>query len=195
MGFRIPDWLRFELAEKWERLTARVPIAWTTTRKSINVNPRVVVGITIASLAVLLLIVIWLLIPGERTLEYEEPEKAWFYDLNTDKLFVAKSNLVAPIEAPSGPLPDGRPAGVKAYVFSYAAEPNESNRFIGFLETSDPNAPATASGSEEWGEGMLIRRLEDKAWAPANSKKGLAIVKEAYQANENGESPSYCSPE
>lgn len=191
MGLRLPDWLRIELAEKWERFSEKVPIA----RGWVNRNPKAVIGVTIASLAVLLLIVIWLLIPGERTLELEAPGKAWFYDLNTGELFVDRSDLAAPIKAPSGPLPDGGLAGVKAYVFSYAAEPNESERFIGFLEKADPNGAAIGSDSDEWGVGMLIRRLEDKEWVRANSKKGRAILTEVYRANEHGESPSYCPPE
>lgn len=191
MGLMIPEWLRSELSRKWERITKEVPVA----RKWVNVNPRVVVGVSIASVAVLLLIIIWILLPPERTLRHEESKKAWFYDLNTGELFVGKSDLAAPIAAPSGPMPDGSPAGVKAYVLSYAVEPNESNRFIGFLETRDPNAPATASDSEEWGAGKLVRRLEDKKWVRGNSKRGLAILKEAFAANENGESPVYCTPE
>jgi hypothetical protein len=88
---------------------------------------------------ILLTTVIGLLSSGEAP-KVKEYKKGWFYDLNTGKLFVAKSKLIPPIEAPSGPLENGKPAGVKAYVFSYKYEPNESERFIGFLETFTPES-------------------------------------------------------
>jgi len=41
----------------------------------------------------------------------------YFLDLNTDTLFVEATD-VSPIQAPSGPRPDGSPAGVRARVVS-----------------------------------------------------------------------------
>ena len=41
----------------------------------------------------------------------------WYYDLNTGQLFAGPRRSVPPIDAPSGPLPDGTPAGVRAHVF------------------------------------------------------------------------------
>ncbi|MBA7610594.1 hypothetical protein ES703_17806 [subsurface metagenome] len=201
MPFRIPDWLRYEVREQWERLSARLLLP---TRRWINrQNPGIIYGITVASVLLLLTVVIWMLIPEKPLEQVEESDKAWFYDLNTGQLFVGKDDQIPPIEAPSGPLPNGGPAGVKAYVFSYADEPNESERFIGFLETSVPEAimerlepiKARARGAEKWGHGRLICRVEDKKWVLANSYQGRFILEEVFLPNETGESARYCPPE
>ncbi|MHC4314999.1 MAG: hypothetical protein ACYSW3_21335, partial [Planctomycetota bacterium] len=168
MSFKIPDWLGYEIREKWEGLVVKLLGArgWLNRQ-----NPR----ITVVIVLILLTTVIGLLSSGEAP-KVKEYKKGWFYDLNTDKLFVEKSKLIPPIEAPSGPLENGKPAGVKAYVFSYKYEPNESERFIGFLETFTPEArrdqtnSATSGGEsaaeliKQWGEGRLIRRIEDEQW-------------------------------
>ncbi|GAH59861.1 unnamed protein product, partial [marine sediment metagenome] len=141
MFLKFPDfqYFRYELKERLERLAIR---------KWINQNPKIIIGITVVSVFVLLTIVIGLL-SGGKAPKIKDYKKAWFYDLNTGKLFIAKSDQIPPIDAPSGPLRiespsgplrNGGPAGAKAYVFSYADEPNESNRFIGFLETTVPRA-------------------------------------------------------
>lgn len=192
MALGFPDWLRFEIRAKWEQLPVR---RW------INNNPRVVISITGFSVFVLLLVVITQLTP-EKTVRIERIEKEWFYDLNTGKSFAAKKGLTPPIKAPSGRLADGQPAGVRAYVLTYAYEPNESELFIAFLETTDFNSrsdsPLTAnsrvSGAEEWGKGKLVRRPEDERWVPADSVEGLAILEEAFAPNENGERPYYYPP-
>jgi hypothetical protein len=192
MSLRIPDWLRYEIQQRWLTLRRRIN----------NANPRFIISITAASVFVLLMIVLGLL-TSEKTVEVQDYEKAWFYDLNTGKLFTAKSDLVPPVEAPSGPRPNGTPAGVKAYVFTYVSEPNESERFIGFLEIPDPNAekdsfaPSSSGtgGAEKWGRGRLIRRVEDKRWIPANTAKGQAIIRELFLPNEKGQRPQYCSPQ
>ncbi|MBA7654868.1 hypothetical protein ES703_62761 [subsurface metagenome] len=193
MFFRIPDWLRYEIQERWERLAVR---------KWINKNPRLIIGITCASMFVLLLIVIGQLAP-EETVKTREYKKAWFYDLNTGELFVARSDAIPPIEAPSGPLPNGQPAGVRAYVFSFSDEPNEFNRFIGFLEIPDPQAkkngapPAEsgAGGARRWGQDRLIRRVKDKQWVPANSEQGQAILRKISLPDRTGRHTRYCPPE
>jgi len=195
MFFRLPDWLRYEIQHLWERRGINI-------REWINANTRIIIGITFVSVLILLVIVICMLMP-EGIIKVEEYDKEWFYDLNTGKLFAAKSEAAVPIEAPSGELPQGGPAGVRAYVFSYSDEPNERNRFIGFLEIPDPNAKddkllsleSTATGAELWGQGRLIRRVEDEQWVPANSTEGRAILGELFYPNAKGEIANYCSPE
>jgi len=199
MAFRIPDWLGYEVRERWEWLGSKL----LDFRRWINrQNPKVIVGITAVTVLVLVIVVISLL-SGPETPEIKEYKKAWFYDLNMGKLFTAKSDLIPPIEAPSGPLPDGRPAGVKAHVFTFAAEPNESERFIGFLETTDPNAEINSSSSggggtdgfASWGHGKLFRRVEDKRWVSGSSKEARAILNKVFAPNENSERPRYCPPQ
>lgn len=164
---------------------------------------RLIILITIISVSVFALLGIakWLTRP-EKPIRLEDYKKAWFYDLNTGKLFVARSDQIPPIQAPSGPLPNGEPAGVKAYVLSYVYDPNEFERFIGFLETTDPrvrsDSPSTvgtnAGRAAQWGKGKLICKVRYKQWVPANSRQGRAILEEAFIPNENGERPYYCEP-
>ena len=119
MPFRIPDWLGYEIREKWEWLAAKL----LDVRRWLNrQNPKVIIGIAVVTVLVLIIIVISLL-SGPEAREVQEYKKAWFYDLNTGTLFVAKKGLIPPIEAPSGPLPDGNGAGVKAHVFTFTTEP------------------------------------------------------------------------
>ncbi|MHC4646989.1 MAG: hypothetical protein ACYTBJ_15950 [Planctomycetota bacterium] len=197
MGLRLPGWLGFEAQRKWERLRDRA--ARLKIRRWINEHSKVVVAVTCVSVALLAVIAAVYLWP-ERVRKIEPSDKAWFYDLNTGELFVAAKDLTPPIEAPSGAMPNGKPAGVKAYVLSYASEPNEENCFIGFLERADPDAKKDAAesggdGGKRWGQGQLICRLADRQWVPADSRQGRAIVEEAFLPDENGERPYYVRPD
>jgi hypothetical protein len=195
MSLKLPNlqYFGYEIKEWWERLELR---------KRINQNPKLIIRITIVSVAILVVVIVWLQWPAKKV-AVEQFEKEWFYDLNTGKLFAARSGRTPPIEAPSGPLQDGKPAGVRAYVFSYSYEPNEAERFIGFLETVDPNAEKSAfervtskaNGSKQWRQGKLIRRIEDAKWVPADSKQGQFILKEVFHPNEKGERARYCRPD
>lgn len=199
MALRLPDWLRYELREKWERVRdkwERLP-----ARRWINERPKLIIAIACVSAFSLLVAIIVHLAPAE--IKRIEPiEKEWFYDLNSGKLFIADKELIAPIEAPSGALPSGEPAGVRAYVLSYASQAGESGRFIGFLETANPDAEdegadssdVEAGGARQWGCGKLICRVEDEQWVAADSDEGRAILEEAFIPNENGERPRYVRP-
>ncbi|MHC4076509.1 MAG: hypothetical protein ACYSRZ_08890 [Planctomycetota bacterium] len=172
MFFRLPDWLRYEIAHNWERLSVNA-------RRWINAHPGLIVGIAATSVFVLLVTIVWVSWPEKVVEEVVESELAWFYDLNTGELFVSRSEQAGPIEAPSGPLPCGRPAGVRAYVFSYIDEPNESERFIGFLERPNPAAKNDESASSDsrvggtgrWGQGRLICRAGEERWFAADSRQ------------------------
>ena len=192
MDFKIlAEYFCSKVLRWWERLEVR---KWINRQ-----DPKVIIGAACVSVLILLVIIIVQLISGEDVKKIDEYKKEWFCDLNTGKLFTARSGLTTPIEAPSGPLPDGQKAGVKAYVFSYVSEPSESQRFVGFLEMADPNAEengsvSVVSGAQLWGRGRLLRRVEDEQWYPANSEEGQEIFKGVFQANENGELPYYCLP-
>ena len=135
-------------------------------------------------------------------MQVDTSEKQWFYDLNHQRLFPVKSGQLPPIEAPSGPLANGAPAGVRAYVFTYSDDPKTTDTFIGFLETIDPNVDKSSiglmdlrvSGAETFSKGRLIRRIKDKEWIEANSEEGRAILKEAFRKNESGKIPQYIPP-
>jgi hypothetical protein len=161
-----------------------------------------VIGVSVVLVVGLIVFAIWLTLP-KKVVEVENYEKDWYYDLKHRRLFVARKGLIPPIEAPSGPLANGEPAGVRAYVFTYSNEPNTTETFIGFLETTDPNVDKSSigpmdlrvSGAEIWGKGRLIRRVKDEKWVPANSEEGRAILKEVFCQNEAGEIPHYRPPD
>jgi hypothetical protein len=138
------------------------------------------IRLSIASFVVLAIVIVWLLWPSSEYRAAAPPTKAWFYDLNTGKLFIAKTGLTPPIAAPSGPLPDGRPAGVKAIVLSYIAEPNEAERFIGFLQTTEPASSKPI---------VLVRTIEDANWIAVDTPEGRAIIQEPFRPDERGEMP------
>jgi len=148
---------------------------------------------------ILLVVVISLLSPAHPS-KTKVFKKAWFYDLNTGRLFTDRYDKIPPVKAPSGPLADAQPAGVKAYLLSYVDEPNESQRFIAFLETTDPNAAKTSAGEPAIDKNTLlindrlIRTIEDANWVPANSTKGRSIIKEAFRPNKDGRYPRYYLP-
>ncbi len=191
----MPDfgYLKYEIKEWWERLAIR---DWLSR------SPILVISASAVSVFVLIGIVVWLTLPKE-VVEVDNYEKDWFYDLKHRGLFVGRMGQIPPIEAPSGPLPNGEPAGVRAYVFTYSNEPNTTETFIGFLETTDPNIDKSSlghvdlrvSGAEIWGQGRLIRKVKDEKWVPANSEEGRVILKETFRQNETGEIPHYYPPD
>lgn len=185
----IPDWLRREIQYKWERLEIR---------KWLNANPKIVASITGAAV-LLLLVTLGLLMSGNPPVKVEESEKDWYYDSNSGRLFVGRMDK-PPIQVPSVPSADSRAVAVKAYVFTYADEPNEAERFIGFLVMPDPNTSLLSdrshlSGVRRWGHGKLIRRPTDDEWVPADSQEGNAILKGLLFPDESGKIARYCPPE
>ena len=196
MRFRVPDWLSYEIRHKIERL--RDGYERLHVKDAINENPRTVMGVTVFS--VLLLALVLLLVgrepPGRR---YKAGKQAWFYDLNTGELFVDSSKQTGPIEAPSGPLFDGEPAGLKAHVYSYVLDPNASEHFVGFLERPDPQAEVKQLASDqgnfpEWARGRLIRRVDDETWVSPTSRQGREIIQELTRPNDQGQTPIYHVP-
>jgi hypothetical protein len=196
MQFRIPDWLSYEIRHRLERL--RDGYERLHVKDAINDHPKA--AAIIALLAVLLLAGVASLIRQETPAQhYREGKKAWFYDLNTGKLFSASSKHTGPIEAPSGPLPNGKPAGFRAHVYSFVRDPNASERVIGFLEKPDPNANVTELTSdrrnfEEWARGRLIKRVGGDTWVSPTSQRGRQIIQGLTHPNSQGQTPVYQVP-
>lgn len=167
-----------------------------------NEYPRAVLAVTAGSFLMLLVVAVPWMLP-DRPPPMRTMEKEWYYDLNTGKLFVADTGLTPPIDAPSGPFVTGAPAGVRACVLAHSSDPNESERFIAFLETTasgglrpSQSAPAPRQNTAtEWARGKLIRRPSDKHWVPADSQQGQVILSEAFVPNEDGRYPTYYQPE
>ena len=190
----MPDfgYLKYEIKGCWERLAIR---DWLSR------SPILIISASVLLVFGVIAFLVWLSLP-EKVVQVDTSEKQWFYDLNHQSLFVVKSGQLPPIEAPSGPLANGAPAGVRAYVFTYSNDPNTTDTFIGFLETIDPNVDKSAigpmdlrvSGAETFSEGRLIRRTKDKEWVEPNSEEGRAILKEAFRKDESGKIPEYIPP-
>jgi len=185
-------------------------------RKFINQNSAVV---TIGAVTVLVLalaaIVLQMQGPGAGA---RGPQDIWFYDLNTGELFVAKSNKLPPIAAPSdGTEQDENPsipAGVKAHVFSCGSCQDEQERFIAYLETYPPdvrdklmafreNPPNYEEISEEdqrllagVEEAMMVRALDSNRWVNAMSEAGGEVTMAAFRGQQcpDGEPPTWCTP-
>jgi len=181
MDFQIPDWVKYELAERWQK-----------ARHAINSNPRLVYGITLACVFILIL-TFFSLLAGPKRPEVEIYKKAWFYDLNTGKLFTDKESKAGPVKAPSGPGSDGEPAGVRAHVFTYKNEATEADLYIGYLTKPDLSAPDLDDAT--WEQTILVRSVEDANWVSANSPKGKKIMKEALARDEQGRIPRYQPPD
>jgi hypothetical protein len=186
----IPDWVKYELLERWHK-----------ARRFVNKNPRAVWGITLASGFVLSLVLISILSRPARP-KPQISHRAFFYDLNTGKLFVGSAADPGPVEAPSGPLPGGGPAGVRADVFTYVNDPNENDLVIGYLEKPDPNFVPSDDALEKmisararWAQGKLLRRVEDTEWVPADSSRGKWIQQQAAKRDRFGRIPRYYTPQ
>jgi hypothetical protein len=194
MDFKMPDfgYLKYEIKGCWERLAIR---DWLSR------SPILIIGASALLVIGVMGYLVSLSLP-DKVEQVDTSEKEWFYDLKHRRLFIVKKGPLPPIEAPSGPLTNGEPAGVRAYVFTYSDDPNTTETFIGFLETTDPNVDKSSigpmdlrvSGAEVFTKGRLIRRVKDKEWAEANSEEGRAILKEAFRQNESGKIPQYIPP-
>lgn len=142
--------------------------------------------------------------------------KSYFYDLSTGALFVADDTRVPPIMAPSGKRSaDGKPTGVRAYVFSTGDCAEVSKRFIGYLEMYTPRAQATLLSrmAEVTGQrtlpattpsdpqhdpeqdpvvsGRLLSVPGSKQWFSVTSDEGMAIVSDAKGKTPN---PLFAQP-
>ncbi len=183
--------------ERWKYLRYKIEerLPDLHFRKSLNRHPQAVIAVAAVSTLIFLIILIVTSISNKPP-KLKEPEKDWFYDLNTGKLFTAPRNTKPPVPAPSGPLPNGKPAGVKAYVFAYDTDPNESERLVAFLVTTDPNAPPHDDNKKDrpWGKGLLIKTPDQEKWMPADSKQSRKIQQDSLVPNNNGELPSYYPP-
>ena len=212
--FNLPEWkyLKYQIEDKWRSLTASkgyTPPTYTgdsfwqklNLRQRLQMHPAVIGGLSIIVIITMVTIFITSLIGPARKIERNP--NAWFYDLNTGKLFTAERTAIPPIKAPSGPLPNGQPAGVLANVVVYQGPEDQSEPVIKYLEKLTPAgkqklAELYENGEQarmRWAQERLIRRVEDEEWAKADSPEGRAIVKEMFKPNEKGQAPKLSLPE
>jgi hypothetical protein len=188
-------------------------------REWLNKNSAVV---TIAAVVLLILSLAFIIMnisgpprPRERVIP------VYFYDLNTNQLFVGQSDQVPPIYAPSQPDKQGIPKGVRAFVYSCGECDDESERFIAYLEMYTPEAKAArermqrivrgeeqppgdmGEGSAEaaemqmyemWEQGRLMRLLNDDNWVPAMSEEAMQMLQHLERMCD-GTVPKHCLPD
>lgn len=187
----MPNWryIRYRIEERWERLELR---------EKINRHPKAVIGISAAAGIGLLLIAALPLILRQAPV-LPQSRDAWFYDLNTQTLFAADSRKTPPVKAPSGDLPDGDPAGVRAHVLPASGSPTDAEPFICYLEKFTPEGKKLVASFQNSQTGItedmvrqlnnnrLIRRPADTQWVTANSEEGRWILQQASYARRSRE--------
>ena len=184
MPFKLDKYFWYKIQEKFESLGIR---EW------LDKNARIAVPILIACILLSFVALIVSSTP-DTILQKEISHKAWFYDLNTDKLFVDEDTKLPPIPAPSGPLPNGKPAGVRAHVYCRGLSENQSKPFIAFMETYKTEPPPTPDSSPQPKSVRLIKRPKDEEWTVADSYMGRMIMDEIFKPDENGRRLHYYSP-
>jgi hypothetical protein len=133
--------------------------------------------------------------------------RAYFYDLEEQKLFVAPSSSIPPTKGIKG----AAMAGVRAVVISPTGDPGDKkHREIAYLERYSPEIKrlfeevrqARAEGRSEEGRidrkqvpgNTWVRRLKDTEWHALNSAEGKQIVNEWNAPGADGRTPVVCSP-
>lgn len=117
------------------------------------------------------------------------PGRLWHLDLNSGELFPATMASAAPIAAPSGPLPDGSPAGVLAMVVVPAGGGKPEIAYIQrftaearSLRERQLRGEVLASGDEDRiTAGIEVAAPPDTpgltaAWHGINTRAGEAII-------------------
>lgn len=144
------------------------------------------------------------------------PSGAWYYDLNTNRLFPGPNKALSPIQAPSGPMDDGSNAGVRAYVFACSSCEQEGDRVIGYLEKYTPEGREQLltlreqidslpdfdqardlmqkySGIEE--QSVRLRRTNDEQWQPRVGDLRSGVIAEIRSRCNENEIVVECQPE
>jgi hypothetical protein len=190
-------------------------------REWINKNSALTTILAVVFLVGALVAIVFQLKP--RT--YNIPEiDAYYYDLENDKLFVARLKDLPPIAVPGTP-PGNQPKGARAFVFACHDCADEKDRYIGWIELYTPEAKekltTAARGSTPEGgdtnqpapmapdvmfmqtmeQGHLIARPDpaNKEWKSKGffefmSDSGNKIMQESQQRCGEGVIPRNCMP-
>lgn len=127
------------LADEWNAIRERRhrDVGITEIRSLLYLYPNL--GYTVV-LALLAACTIMAIRAGSRPIANSIPNTAYYYDLNTNALFVGPTYAVPPIDAPSGPAPDGSRAGVRAHLFACGSCASPDDRFVAYLVRFNPNS-------------------------------------------------------
>jgi hypothetical protein len=134
-------------------------------------------------------------------------ERAYFYDLSEQRLFVGPLSAVPPIRGVNDEVEDG----VRAVVISLSGDPKDAeHRQIAYLEkysaafkqqieqmraAKPGETPATATISRASSRGhIFVRRTNDVDWYPLNSAEAERIIGEWQRPGPDGRVPVVCVP-
>lgn len=129
-------------------------------------------------------------------------EKAFFYDLSEQKLFVAERGLVPPIRG----VNDAEEDGVRAVVISTNGRPGDRRTWtVAYLETCTPELKQQLTAARAAGTApeisrtaaqtlRLVRRPQDREWVSLTTPEGERIVSEWATAGEGDSAPVVCTP-
>lgn len=152
--------------------------------------------------------------PAVEAAAFEEVPQHWYFDLNTNELFVAPAGQVAPIDAPSGPFKSksgvtNLPAGVRAFVFSCTACSDASRQFIGYLEIYHPNVKKRIDALHAGNSISIGATYEQVAnstgpplvadpmvlnWVPMSGEEGNQLISSLRSTCADGSPPRQCNP-
>lgn len=113
---------------------------------------------------------------------------AYFYDLNTKKIFIVPANTMAPTTTPSGPF-ENEPAGVRLFLFSCKPCPNFDGKTldeavalgatVGWIERYTPDAKKLIESgdrkSETLFEGLEMRAPSASKWLSSSSRDSITL--------------------
>lgn len=151
------------------------------------------------ALALLMVPVVFVMLWFRPRHEIQLRPMAYFYDLNTDELFVAPSGTLGPIDTGSGQH-KGMAAGVRAHVFCYGPYVEGTEKFIGYLEVpfdalpENQRPPGMKPDPEVEGDDLVIRRPGDQRWYDPNGPEGILIIRGLRERCPEGKSLNYLPP-
>jgi hypothetical protein len=137
-------------------------------RESLNRNPAVVTGATVAIVVIVLILIFW----QSRTKTIVPPTKAYFTIDDGQSVFEDDMQKSAPFEH------NGAPA-VQAHMFSCN---NGRTKFVGFLEKQPDKVPQPAAGQRFGHDPRLFSALvkppmnKDAKWVSKLGPEGAAII-------------------
>ncbi|HTH47166.1 MAG TPA: hypothetical protein VMB21_06620, partial [Candidatus Limnocylindria bacterium] len=129
-------------------------------------------------------------------------EKAFYYDLSEQKLFVAERGRIPPIRG----INDATEDGVRAVVISRSGKPeDQASREIAYLETCSPELKQQMEAAKATGTSpamgrtaaqahRLVKRVKDAEWVSLATPEGERIVAEWTLGAPDGSTPVVCSP-
>ena len=132
----------------------------------------------------------------------EQSEKGFFYDVATQKLFVAPRTLLPPIPGINGK----ELTAFRAIVISTNGNPRDkTSRQIAYLETYSPELKlameafragktTSAASHEERQTQILVKRVNETEWHTVKSPEGEQILTEWNVPGPDGKLPVVCSP-